>query len=318
METQKVARSNINNRILDFPGFLVRDLKKYKHIYIMAIPVLAYYILFHYMPMYGAQIAFKDFSPGKGILGSTWVGFKHFLSFFSGIYFYRVLINTVLINFYSLLFGFPAPIILALLLNELRNNTYKRFVQTVSYLPHFISVMVICGMIIDYTSRDGVVNDIIAMLGGNRESLLLKPELFKMIYVSTDIWQQVGWGSIIYLAALTGIDPQQYEAAILDGAGRWKQLWNVTLPGIAPTIVILLILRIGQMMNVGFEKIILLYNPSTYQTADVISSFVYRKGLLEFSYSYSSAVGLFNSVINFALLVSANWVSKKLNENSLW
>ena len=223
-----------------------------------------------------------------------------------------------IISVYSLIFSFPAPIILALLLNELRNKTFKRMVQTISYLPHFISIMVVCGMIIDFTATDGFINDIIEFFGGQRSSLLLKPELFRTIYISSDIWQNVGWGSIIYLAALTGVDTQLYEAAVIDGAGRWKQLLHVTLPGIAPTIVILLILRIGQIMNVGFEKIILLYNPATYSTADVISSFVYRKGLLEFSYSYSAAVGLFNSVINFILLILANKLSKHVNDISLW
>lgn len=301
-----------------YGAMLMRDLVKNKYVYIMAIPMLVYYILFHYQPMYGAIIAFKNFSPGGGIMGSPWAGFTHFESFFSSVYFWRVLRNTVLINFYNLIFGFPAPIILALLLNEIRNNIFKRTVQTVSYLPHFISIMVVCGMIIDFTSSDGIINDIMAMFGGERSTLLLKPELFRPIYVSTNIWQEVGWGSIIYLAALTSIDPQLYEAAIIDGAGKWKQTWNITIPGIMPTIVILLILRIGQMMNVGFEKIILLYNPNTYETADVISSFVYRKGLLEFNYSYSAAVGLFNSIINFTLIVTANWISRKLNETSLW
>lgn len=298
--------------------FLMKDLKKYKYIYIMAIPVMVYYILFCYWPMYGAQIAFKDFSPGTGIWGSPWVGFRNFLDFFKGLYFFRVIRNTILINTYGLLFGFPASIILALLINELRSKLFKKAVQTISYLPHFISIMVICGMIIDFTTKNGLVNDIITAFGGSRSSLLLKPEFFRTIYISTDIWQSIGWGSIIYLAALTGIDPQFYEASIIDGASRWKQLWHITIPGIAPTIIIMLILRIGQMMNVGFEKIILLYNPNTYETADVISSYVYRKGLLDFSYSFSTAVGLFNSVINFTLLIAANTISRHVNETSLW
>lgn len=303
---------------VSFGKMLARDFMRNKYIYMMAIPMIVYYILFHYQPMYGAIIAFKNFSPARGILGSPWAGFTHFESFFNGVYFWRVLRNTLLINVYNLMFGFPAPIVLALLLNEIRHNVFKRTVQTVSYLPHFISIMVVCGMIIDFTSSDGIINDIVAMFGGERATLLLKPELFRTIYVGTNIWQEVGWGSIIYLAALTSIDPQLYQAATIDGASRWKQLWNITIPGIMPTIVILLILRIGQMMNVGFEKIILLYNPNTYETADVISSFVYRKGLLEFNYSYSAAVGLFNSVINFALLLTANRISRKVNETSLW
>lgn len=310
--------SNLKTRRKSKINMLLKDMVCNKYLYIMSIPLVAYYIIFHYIPMYGAVISFKEFSIGKGILGSPWVGFKYFNDFFSSIYFIRVFRNTILISFYSLLFGFPAPIILALLLNEIRKNWFKRMVQTVNYLPHFISIMVVCGIIIDFTASNGIVNDVIAMLGGERSTLLLKPELFRTIYVSTGIWQEAGWGSIIYLASLTGIDPQLYESATIDGAGRWNQMWNITLPGIMPTIIVLLILRIGQIMNVGFEKIILLYNPTIYETADVISSFVYRKGLLDFNYSYSAAVGLFNSVVNFFMLFSANWLSRKMNETSLW
>jgi len=224
----------------------------------------------------------------------------------------------MIINLYGLLFGFPAPIILALLLNELHNRVFKRIVQTISYLPHFVSLMVICGIIVNFTGRNGLINDIIAFFGGERVNLLSRPEYFRPIYIISDIWQSVGWGSIIYLAALSSIDVEQYEAARIDGASRWQKIRHISLPGIMPTIVILLILRIGNMMNVGFEKIILLYNPGTYETADVISSYVYRKGLMEFSFSFSSAVGLFNSVINFTLLLCANWISRRVNETSLW
>lgn len=297
---------------------LAKDFARNKYIYLMAIPLLLYYILFHYAPMYGAIIAFKDFAPMKGITGSPWAGFKHFQEFFSSFYFWRVLKNTILINVYNLIFGFPAPIILAIMLNELRSRWFKRTVQTVTYLPHFISIMVISGLIIDFCGRRGLVNDFIAFFGGERSNLLMKPELFQPIFVGTGIWQELGWNSIIYLAALTSIDPQLYEAATIDGAGRWRKILNVSLPGILPTIVILLILRMGSMMNVGFEKIILLYTPTTYETADVISSFVYRKGLQNFNYSASAAVGLFNSLINFILLLSANWISRKANETSLW
>lgn len=297
---------------------LKRDLIVHRAIYLMALPVVAYYLLFHYGPMYGATIAFRQFTPSKGILASEWIGLRHFYSFFGSHYIGRVVRNTVLINVYQLLFGFPAPIILALLLNELRSHLFKRTVQTISYMPHFISIMVVSGLIINFGSRDGVFNDLIVLLGGQRSNLLMRPELFRSIYVSSEIWQRVGWGSIIYLAALTGVDPELYQAARIDGANRWKQTLHITLPGIMPTITILLILQIGQMMNVGFEKIILLYNGATYETADVISSFVYRKGLLEFDYSYSAAVGLFNSVINFSLLIGANTISRKVNETSLW
>ncbi|WP_442953078.1 ABC transporter permease [Paenibacillus sp. Soil750] len=297
---------------------LLLDIRKNKLLYVMLLPVLLYYVVFHYAPMYGALIAFKDYSPRIGIWGSDWVGFEHFVNFFNGAYFWRTIKNTVLISFYQLLFGFPAPIILALLLNELKHALFKRMVQTVTYMPHFISLIVICGILKDFTTSDGVINDIIAFFGGERSTFLLEPSLFRTVYVSSGIWQNIGWGTIIFLAALTGIDQEQYEAARIDGAGRWKQMTNVTLPGIMPIIIILLILDIGKMMNVGFEKIILLYNPGTYETADVISSYVYRVGLQDFNYSYSSAVGLFNSVINFALLISSNWLSRKFNDTSLW
>ncbi|MDR1559944.1 MAG: ABC transporter permease subunit [Clostridiales bacterium] len=284
----------------------------------MIIPVLLYYILFHYGPMYGAMIAFKNFSPGKGIWGSPWIGLDNFARFINGVYFERLIKNTLTINIMNLLFGFPAPILLALLFNEMRAKHFKKVVQTASYLPHFVSIMVICGMIIDFTNSKGVINDLIALLGGTRSSLMLNASLFKPIYVITDIWQEVGWNSIIFIAAMSSIDTQIYEAAVIDGAGRFKQALHVTLPGIAPTIIILLILRIGQMMNVGFEKIILLYNPTTYTTADVISSFVYREGMLNFSFSFSAAVGLFNSLINFTLILMANFFSRKFTETSLW
>jgi putative aldouronate transport system permease protein len=294
------------------------DIRNNKLLYVMLLPVLLYYVVFHYFPMYGSIIAFKDFSPRLGIWGSDWAGAENFKTFFTGMYFWRTVKNTVLISFYELLFGFPAPIILALLLNEVRRSLFKRAVQTVTYLPHFISIVVIAGMVKEFTSSDGIVNDIIAFFGGERMSLLLEPEAFRSIYVSSGIWQQIGWGTIIYLAALTGIDQEQYEAAKMDGAGRWRQMLNVTLPGLMPTIVILLILSVGRIMNVGFEKIILLYTPSTYETADVISSYVYRVGLQEFNYSFSAAVGLFNSIINFVLVICSNWLSRRLNDTSLW
>ena len=301
-----------------YGSMLVKDFKKNKLIYLMALPVLAYYIIFHYGPMYGVIIAFKNFSPGRGILGSSWVGFQWFKDFFSSYYFGRLLRNTVLINVLNLIFSFPAPIILALLLNELRHERFKKTVQTVSYLPHFISLVVICGMIHDFTARDGIINDIVEWFGGERKTMLLEPGLFRPIYIISGIWQNVGWDSIIYLAALSSIDQELYEAAVIDGANRWKQTLHITLPGLLPTIVILLIMRIGAMMNVGHEKIILLYNSNIYETADVISTFVYRKGLSQANYSYSAAVGLFNSIVNFVLIILANWFSRKATEISLW
>lgn len=298
---------------------VVKDFIRNKYLYIMLAPVVLYYLVLHYMPMYGATIAFKDFNIARGVWDSPWVGLKHFQDFFHNVYFGRILRNTLLINVYNLIFGFPAPIVLALLLNELRIKWFKRLVQTVTYLPHFISLIVICGMILNFVSRDGLINDIIALFGGERSALLREAGNFRTIYVASGIWQEIGWGSIIYLAALSGINPELYEAARVDGANRWKQLWNITLPGLAPIITILLILKIGHMMDVGFEKIILLYNPLTYETADVISSYVYRKGLTgNYEYSAASAVGLFGSVINTCLLVSSNWLSKKMSGSGLW
>jgi putative aldouronate transport system permease protein len=268
--------------------------------------------------MYGALIAFKEYTPNKGILGSAWVGFQHFNDFFSSYYFWRILKNTVIISLYSLCFEFPAPIILAILINELTNKRFQRFVQTVTYMPYFISLIVIAGMIKDFTNNGGLINNFMTYFGFSDTAMLQKPEMFRTIYILSEIWQKIGWESIIYLAALMGIDQEQYEAAKIDGANRIKQIWHITLPGILPTIAIMFILRMGNLLNVGFEKIILLYNPSTYDTADVISSFVYRKGLIEFGWSYSSAVGLFNSVINLALLIAANKISKKISQSSLW
>lgn len=297
---------------------LVSDLKRNKYIYVMLIPALIYYFIFHYWPMYGLTMAFKNFRPGLGIFGSPWVGLEHFKDFFSSYYFWRILKNTLMLSVTSLVFGFPAPILLALLFNELKNGIFKKIVQTISYLPHFVSILVICGMIIDFTSTKGLFNNISVMFGGERVNLLSQPQFFRPIYVISGIWQGIGWGTIIYLAALSGIDTEQYEAASIDGCSKLKQVFYITLPGIMPTIIIMLILAIGNLMNVGFEKVLLLYNPNTYETADVISTFVYRKGIQELSYSYGSAVGLFNSIINFTLLVSANYFSKKSSESSLW
>lgn len=297
---------------------ICRDFRRNKYVYLMAFPVIVYFIIFSYWPMYGVIIAFKEYSPGKGIFGSPWVGLENFKAFFDSYYAGRLIRNTLLINIYDLLWGFPAPIILALLINEVNNQLFKRTIQTISYLPHFISLVVVCGIIIDFTASDGLINSILSYFGVEPSNLLMRPELFRTIYIASGIWQGVGWGSIIYLAALSNIDPNLYEAAIIDGAGRWKQTIYITLPGIAPTIIILLILRIGSMMSVGYEKIILLYNPTTYETADVISSFVYRKGLQQSDYSYSTAVGLFNSIVNFVLLVISNRVSRKISDTSVW
>ncbi|MEK5059646.1 sugar ABC transporter permease [Paenibacillus sp. FSL H7-0326] len=306
------------NHSRSFKSRFIRDFMLNKYLYLMMLPVVAYYLIFHYTPMYGAVIAFKDYTPIKGILGSDWVGLKHFIDFFDSYYFWRILKNTLLISLYSLLFEFPMPILLALLINEVRQRRFKRVVQTITYMPYFISLVVICGIITDFTNADGLINRLFMWLGYDGQAMLQKPELFRPIYILSEIWQRIGWESIIYIAALTSIDQEQYEAARIDGANRLKQMFYITLPGLLPTITIMLILRMGNLLNVGFEKIILLYNPVTYETADVISSFVYRKGLLEFGWSYSSAVGLFNSVINLILLVTANYISRRVSNNSLW
>lgn len=299
-------------------GGILKEIKKYRMLYLMFLPTVIYYLIFAYKPMYGALIAFKDFEPSLGFMESPWVGFKHFIKFFDSYYFWRLIKNTFTISGFSILFGFPAPIILALLMNEIRSSAFKRTVQTITYLPHFISMIVICGMIKIFTGDAGIITDIVVMFGGERTSLLNRAEFFVPIYVISGIWQTVGWGTIVYLAALTGVDQELYEAAAIDGAGRLRQTISITLPGIAPTVITMLILRLGSVLSVGYEKIILLYNPSTYITADVISSYNYRAGLLESQWSYSTAVGLFNSAINLAFLILTNKISKSVSETSLW
>ena len=297
---------------------LWRDLKKHRGAYLIAFPVVLFYLLFCYKPMYGIIIAFKDFSPAAGILESDWAGLQHFKDFFDSYYFSRVLKNTLIISLTSILLGFPAPIIFALLLNEVKRPGFKRITQTISYMPHFISMVVVCGMIRLFVSDKGIITYILTLFGGEKISLLANQNYFVPIYVLSGIWQELGWGAIIYLSALSGIDPQLYEAARIDGASRWKQTIHVTLPGISGTVIIMLLLRLGSVMSVGHEKIVLLYNAGIYETADVISTFVYRKGLLEFQWSYSAAVGIFNSVINFIIIVIFNKISKKISDVSLW
>lgn len=314
-----MIRSNIGPSV-SLRQRIARELKRNYMLYIMAIPVILYFLLFHYGPMYGVVLAFKDYQIGQGIWNSPWVGMKHFINFWQSPYFFRVLRNTLMISVYSILFGFPAPILLALLLNEVKCSAFKRTVQTITYLPHFVSTVVICGIIIDFFGRNGAVTQLLHHLFGLRaRNMLLQPEMFRSIYVATDIWQGIGWGSIVYISALSAIDAEQYEAAVLDGAGRFAQMLHITLPGILPTIITMLLMRLGKVMSVGFEKIILLYNPNTYETADVISSFVYRYGLGgSQDYSFSSAVGLFSSVINLIILMGANTLSRKLSETSLF
>jgi putative aldouronate transport system permease protein len=303
---------------MHFFGNIVTDIRKNKTLCLLALPVITYFIIFSYIPMGGLIIAFEKYLPSTGVLHSKWIGLKNFSDFFGSYYFFRLLRNTFLLSFYDFLFGFPMPIIFALLLNEIRNQKFKRVIQTMSYMPYFISLVVICSIISEFTRSDGIISQIVVFFGGNPGNLLGQAGAFRSIYVGSNIWQHLGYGSIIYLAALSGIDQELYEAAKIDGANRWKQTWHVTLPGILPTIIILLIIRVGMMLNVGFEKVLLLYGPATYETSDIISTFVYRKGLLEMNYSFSTAVGLFNSVINTLLLVVTNFISRKYAGSSLF
>lgn len=294
---------------------LVRD----KYLILMILPVIIIFFLYNYLPMLWNIIAFEKYSIRKGILGSQWVGLKHFEKFFNSPYCVRVIRNTFVISFTDLILGWPVPIIFALLLNEVKNVRTKRIIQTCSYLPHFISVVVVVGMMrIFFHGSNGIVNKLILQMGGEAIPFFSRADCFVPLYVFSGIWQNFGWDSIIYFSAISSIDPEIYEAAIVDGAGRWRKMFSVTLPSIAPTVITLLILRIGWLMSVGFEKIILMYNEATYETADVISTYVYRVGLLNADFSYGTAIGLFNCLVSVVLLVSANFVSKKLTETSIF
>ena len=315
---KKVSKQKLPEKEkLSFGQRVKKDFSRNKGLYVMILPVLVFYIIFQYGPMFGLSIAFMDYTPGKGFFNSPWVGFKHFEAFFKDYYFARLLKNTVVISLSGLIFSFPAQIILALMINELKSKTFSRIVQSITYMPHFISVVVVCSMIIMMTSRDGAITAFLSLFGFEKQTMLNQPGLFVPIYVISGIWQNIGWGSIIFLSALAGIDPGLYEAAKIDGAGKFRQLLSVTIPGLLPTIIIMFILQVGKMFNVGYEKIILLYNPITYETADVISTYVYRKGLLESNWSFSSAVGMFNSVVSFALVYLTNRFSRR-SGTSLW
>ncbi|MCE5168287.1 ABC transporter permease subunit [Paenibacillus profundus] len=288
-------------------------------LYLFIAPAFFYFLIFHYGPMYGIQIAFKNFIPAKGIMGSPWVGFDHFERFFNSYYFWDLLWNTLSISLYELAIGFPLPIILALAFNEVKDGFFKRTVQTVTYAPHFISVVVMAGIIITFLSpSSGIIIHILTFLGIDAPSFLTDPAWFKTMYVLSGVWQSTGWGTIIYLAALSGVDPQLHEAAVMDGASRWQRIWNINIPTIVPTITILLILNMGSILGVGFEKILLLQNPLNMEASDVISTFVYRSGLIDAQYSFSTAVGLFNSVVNAILLVTVNQIARRTSETSLW
>ena len=295
-----------------------RDWKMNKYKYLLILPVLVYLALFCYKPMYGLIIAFNNYKPTRGITGSDYVGLMWFDNFFNNIYFWRLLSNTFTISALSIVFGFPAPIILALLLNEIQNDKFKRTVQTITYMPYFISLVVTCSIIKIYCQENGLFSQIIEIFGGTRRNLLIDPSAYRPIYVLSGIWQNIGWNSIIYLAALSGIDQEQYEAARIDGANRFQQMLHITIPGILPTIMILFVLRMGSILNVGHEKVLLLYTENTYNVADVFSTYTYRVGLEQKQYSLSTAVSLFNTVVNIMFLVFTNWLSRKTTESSLF
>lgn len=298
--------------------FLRRAARRYD-LYLMLLLPIAWYLIFHYGPLYGLQIAFKNFNPGKGIIGSEWAGFDHFKRFFDSYYFGRLLWNTLSINLISLLVAFPIPILLALVCNEIGSKTFGKWLQNITFIPHFISVVVIVGILTVFLSpATGPVNALIEALGGAPIRFLEEASWFKTIYIGSNIWQNMGWQSIIYIAALSGINPQLYEAAKMDGASRLRRIWHVSLPGIVPVIVILLILDVGHFMDIGFEKILLMQNNLNLEASDVISTFVYTTGILKGEYSYTSAIGLFNSVINLALLLLVNRFARKVSETSLW
>ena len=290
-----------------------------RYLYLMFLPVFLYYVIFRYGPMLGLVISFQKYDLFKGIMNSRWVGFKHFQNFFNSMFLWRLLRNTLLINLYDLLFNVPAAIILALLLNEVQNRQFKKTVQTITYMPYFISSVIIASMVVQFLSpSSGMINNLIAALGGERQYFMVQPESFRTIYTLMNLWKNVGWNSIIFLAAISGINRELYEACRVDGGGYLRQMWHITLPGIAGTIVVLLIMRLGHVMDAGFETILLLQNSANLETSDVIGTFVYRQGLLSRDYSYGTAVGMFQSVTGFALVIFANWLSRRYSDTSLW
>jgi putative aldouronate transport system permease protein len=287
-------------------------------VYLLFLPVLAYFVIFNYLPMFGIVMAFQDFSAVRGFLDSKWVGFANFIQFFTGPDFLRILRNTMAISFLNLGVGFTLSLVFALLLNEISFTWFKKTTQTISYLPFFVSAVVVCGLVIDFVSSNGVITNLLVSLGLPRQNLLTDPKFFWGINVLTDVWQNLGYGSILFIASLSGISPELYEAAAIDGADRLGRAWHVTLPALMPVIVTMFVLRCGMILNVGSDKILLLYNPSIYETADVISTHVVRMGLERMQYGYSAAVGLFNSVVGLFMLMASNFVSRKLTEHSVF
>lgn len=300
----------------------VRRINKNWQFYLMLLIPLAWYFIFCYMPMYGVTLAFKKFSVMKGILGSPWVDpwYRWFEKYYTSPYFTRTITNTFTLSFFSLLFGFPLPILLALLLNEVSNKRYQKLVQNVTYVPHFLSTVVLVGLLTSFTNRDyGIVNKIVIAMGGTPNNWMQVPQLFRGLYVGSGVWQNMGWDSIIYIAALAGVDPQLHESAYIDGANRYQCMWHINLPCIMPTVVIMLILNSGHILSVGFEKVFLMQNDVNISVSDVISTYVYRISLLDSNqYELSTAIGLFNSLVNCAMLVVVNQIARKVSDVKLW
>jgi putative aldouronate transport system permease protein len=298
---------------------LVRKMLGCWQLYVLLAPALVYFIVLNYVPMYGAVIAFKDFTPGQGILGSPWVGLRHFVTFLTSYQCWMLIRNTVVLSVYSIVLGFPLPILLALMLNEMRTGFYKKFIQTVSYAPHFISMVVMVSMLILFLSpSSGIVNAFLGFFGVEPVNFMGKENLFPTIYVLSSAWQETGWASILYLAALTGIDPELHEAARMDGASRAQRIWHVNLPGILPTIIVVLIFTMSGIMNVGFEKAYLMQNAMNLTRSEIIATYVYKRGIENAQYSFSTAVGLFNSMINFTILLGVNRIARRVSGTSLW
>lgn len=315
----KTIRSHREQKMHQSAQSLVRSIRRNWSLYLLITPVLIYFAVFIFWPMYGVIIAFKDFRPNLGIMGSEWVGLKHFEEFFTSLHFGRTLRNTLTLSIYSLAVNFPLPIALAIMMNDLRSRRFKKAVQTITYLPHFISMVVLCGMITLFFRNDtGLINILIQHMGGESVNFLNTPEYFKHVYVWTGVWQNLGWNTIIYMAALSGMDIQLLEAASIDGASKFQKIRHIILPYLVPTAILLLILESGYVMNVGFEKVFLLQNNLNMEMSDVISTLVYRKGITEYQFSFSAAVGLFNSAINCVILLMVNAISKRLGETSLW
>jgi putative aldouronate transport system permease protein len=298
---------------------IAHHLRREWQLYVMLAPMIIWFLVFLYKPMYGLQIAFKDYSIFRGVAASPWVGFEHFQNLFSNDQFLRAVMNTIKISALNLMFGFPAPIILALMFNEVLHATYKRTAQTIVYLPHFISSVIIAGIVITaFSPSAGIVNTILGWFGLDSVYFLTKPEWFRPIFVGTGIWQEAGFGSIVFLAAIAGVNPSLYESAVVDGANRWQMMRRITIPSIMPTILIMLIIRIGNVMEVSFELVLLLYQPATYSTADVVNTFVYRQGLQSGQYDLAAAAGLFNALVAFTLVMTANTLSRRYSRTSLW